>query len=96
MTLGIICAVVYIPLCLIRKIEKLSWSHLLADFIILFTFVVIIVYTAIRLSDNEGKIGPEVQFINPELFIDVIGFAIYSYEGIGVVLPIMDVCACPE
>lgn len=31
-----------------------------------------------------------------KLFPDAIGFAVYAYEGIGVIIPIMDVCACPD
>lgn len=45
---------------MIRKIEKLSWSHLLADVLILITFVVILVYTTIELTKNNGKIGENV------------------------------------
>jgi hypothetical protein len=44
---------------MIRKIEKLSWSLLLADVLILFTFVAILVYTTIYLSDNNGNFGPK-------------------------------------
>ena len=58
--LAILCVAVYVPLCMIRKIEKLSWSHLLADVLILITFVVILVYTTIELTKNNGKIGENV------------------------------------
>ena len=56
--LAILCVAVYVPLCMIRKIEKLSWSLLLADVLILITFVAILVYTTIYLSDNNGNFGP--------------------------------------
>jgi proton-coupled amino acid transporter len=26
----------------------------------------------------------------------VVGFSVYTYEGIGVVMPIMQACDCPE
>ena len=26
----------------------------------------------------------------------MIGFACYSYEGIGIIMPVMEVCECPE
>lgn len=55
---GILCVVIYVPLCFIRKIEKLSWSHLIADFIILFTFLVIIGYTIKKLVKDGGNPGP--------------------------------------
>ncbi len=29
-------------------------------------------------------------------FLNMIGFSVYAFEGIGVILPVMDTCACPE
>lgn len=34
--------------------------------------------------------------INPVSFTDAIGFSVYSYEGIGVILPVGQLCAHPE
>jgi proton-coupled amino acid transporter len=37
-----------------------------------------------------------IVFLNSSKFLNVIGFAIYSYEGIGVILPVMELTAQPE
>jgi hypothetical protein len=37
-----------------------------------------------------------IEFINVSKFLNVIGFAAYSYEGVGTVLPIMELTAHPK
>jgi hypothetical protein len=61
--------------------------------IIFITAVTCIVYTIIYAGDN-GE-GNGVVFLNTSKFLNVIGFAIYSYEGIGVILPVMELTAEP-
>jgi hypothetical protein len=34
-SIGLLCAVIYIPLCYVRKIETFAWTHLVADVLIL-------------------------------------------------------------
>ena len=85
---------VYTPLCYVRKIEKFSFSHIFADMLILATTIVIIVYASMHAAENG--FGKGVVFLNKTLFLDMIGFAVYSYEGIGVILPIMDITEKPE
>jgi len=85
------CFCIYVPLCLIRKIEKLSVTHLFGDVMIVITLIVVFVYGGIAMSEKKPSPGfstEGIDFINPVLFPDAIGFAVYAYEGIGVVLPI--------
>mmetsp|Transcript_4560 Transcript_4560/g.3066 ORF Transcript_4560/g.3066 Transcript_4560/m.3066 type:complete len:86 (-) Transcript_4560:611-868(-) len=84
----------YTPLCMVRKIEKFNKSHIFADAMILITLIAILIYASIYAGDNGWATG--MQAINGELFPDAIGFAIYSFEGVGVIIPLYDVCACPE
>jgi len=78
----------------VRKIEKFAWTHLIADGFILLTTVVILVYTLIHLSENGWGTGNKL--INEETWLTMIGSAVYSYEGIGVILPLMEVTEKPE
>lgn len=48
--LGALCFIIYVPLCLVRKIEKFAWTHLVADALIMITTVVILVYALLKLS----------------------------------------------
>lgn len=87
------CFFIYTPLCFVRKIEKFSSTHILADIIIFVTAIACIVYTGVYASEHGEAAG--TVFLNSSKFLNVIGFAIYSYEGIGVILPVMELTAQP-
>lgn len=59
---------------------------------ILITSLTVLGFTIKQGSDQHG-LGEGLQVINPETFLNIIGFSVYSYEGIGVILPVMDVTA---
>jgi proton-coupled amino acid transporter len=79
---------------LVRKIEKFSITHIFADALIMITTVVILVYATRDLS-NDGW-GKGIMPLNTATWLDMIGSAVYSYEGIGVVLPLLEVTQKPE
>lgn len=86
--------VVLIPLALIRNISKLGPAALLADVFILFGLVYIWYYDIATLA-SQG-IHPTVQLFNPRDFTLTIGSAIFTFEGIGLLLPIQSSMAHPE
>ena len=51
-----------------------------------------------RIDAPEGdtKIGQGVVALNEDNFLMMVGFSCYAYEGIGVVMPIMQATAVPE
>jgi proton-coupled amino acid transporter len=55
----------------------------------LITTVIVIVYTIIYATKHPVAEGIEV--INSKTFLNVVGFAVYSYEGIGIIIPVMDI-----
>ena len=81
-----ICMLIYVPLVMVRKIEVLAPTHVFGDIMIGITFVVIIGYASASLSNN----GVKMEGIKPvaQYWADAIGFSVYTYEGIGVILPI--------
>jgi len=88
------CFVIYAPLCLVRKIEKFSVTHIFADALILITTIIILVYASVHLKDNGW--GNNVMALNTATWLDMVGSAVYSYEGIGDVLPLLEVTEKPE
>ena len=84
------------PLCLIRRIEVFAFTFLIADALIVFTAGTIVVYGIMHLNDNGGQWGEGIELFNSNLWLTVIGSAIFSYEGIGVVLPIIEVTEDPK
>lgn len=78
--------VVLIPLALIRNISKLGGAALIADVCILIGLTYIYYYTISAISDNG--IAKSVVLFNSNSFPLTIGSAIFTFEGIGLLLPI--------
>jgi len=86
---------IYVPLVMVRKIEFFAVTHLFGDIMIVITLIVVCSYAGINAKDN-GWDAKGVTFINSSLWPDAIGFSVYAFEGIGVILPILEVTARPD
>lgn len=74
-----------VPMALIRNISKLGLAALIADVFILFGLVYIWYYDIHALATR----GPApIRLFNPVDFPLTIGSAIFTFEGIGLILPI--------
>lgn len=78
--------IVLVPLALIRNISKLGSSALLADVCILLGLGYIYYYDISSLA-TEG-LNTTVEMFNPRDFTLTVGSAIFTFEGIGLILPI--------
>jgi proton-coupled amino acid transporter len=79
--------VVFAPLALIRNLAKLSTIALIADVFIL-AGLVYIFGSEFRIIGQRGI--ADVKLFNPKDFPLFIGTAVFSFEGIGLVVPITD------
>ncbi|KAI1292995.1 transmembrane amino acid transporter [Xylaria venustula] len=86
--------VVLIPLSFIRNVAKLGPVALLADVFILIGVSYIYYYDVAHLA-SEG-INPSVVLFNPSKYTLMIGSAIFTFEGIGLILPIQSSMAKPQ
>ncbi|KAF2036731.1 hypothetical protein EK21DRAFT_51582 [Setomelanomma holmii] len=84
-----------IPLSFIRNISKLGPAALLADVFILIGLTYIYWYDLSWISRNGG-FNPTIELFNPRDFTLTIGSAIFTFEGIGLILPIQSSMAQPE
>lgn len=85
-TLIAIQLVLLVPLGLIRNISKLGPAALIADVFIMFGLVYIYYFDFWSLSRNG--MAKSVNLFNPADFPLTIGSAIFTFEGIGLILPI--------
>ncbi|KAJ2998837.1 hypothetical protein NUW58_g197 [Xylaria curta] len=90
----LIQVLVLIPLSYIRNIAKLGPVALLADVFILIGVSYIYYYDIAHIA-SEG-INPTVVLFNPSKYTLMIGSAIFTFEGIGLILPIQSSMAKPE
>lgn len=86
--------VIFLPLSLIRDISKLGFTALIADVFILLGLLYIYYYDAVTLIGNGG-ISDVVSF-NPSTWSMFIGTAIFTYEGVGLIIPIQESMKQPQ
>lgn len=83
-----------IPLALIRHISKLGLVALIADVFILIGLVYIWYYDIASLIKTGME--PTVRLFNPSSWTLTIGSAIFTFEGIGLILPIQSSMKKPQ
>ncbi|KAL8708432.1 MAG: hypothetical protein Q9220_006722 [cf. Caloplaca sp. 1 TL-2023] len=86
--------IVLIPLALIRDISRLGPAAMVADVFIFIGLFYIWYYDISTIASNG--LHPTVQLFNPKDFTLTIGSAIFTYEGIGLILPIQSSMAEPN
>ena len=89
---AIVIIVCYSPLAWVRKLQYFAFGYVLGCSMIIFTVLVVTGYCTVGLID-EGPHNPDTFYaVNPETakIWDMIGFSFYSFEGIGVVMPIFE------
>ncbi|KAF7551310.1 hypothetical protein G7Z17_g5095 [Cylindrodendrum hubeiense] len=86
--------VLLVPLALIRNISKLGPVALLADAFILIGLSYIWYFDVSTLARDGME--PSVRLFNPSDYTLTIGSAIFTFEGIGLILPIQSSMKKPE
>lgn len=84
-----------IPLSFLRSMSKLGPLALLADVFILIGLVYIYSYDISKIIDMGG-FNPTIELFNPRDWTLTIGSAIFTFEGIGLILPIQSSMKHPE
>lgn len=72
---------IFVPLAMIRKIQKLSFFALIADAFILVGLAYLYYYDFLTLALNG--VGKVEWIINPTSFPMFIGTAVFTFEGVG-------------
>ncbi|KAJ1921335.1 hypothetical protein H4219_000651 [Mycoemilia scoparia] len=84
----------YVPMAMVRKIKNFSLMALVAD-----VFIVLglgyLFYHDFAIIARDGP-APDVKQFNYEKFPLFIGTAVFSFEGIGLIIPVVDGMKHPE
>ncbi|KAM9925402.1 hypothetical protein OXX59_003893 [Metschnikowia pulcherrima] len=93
-TMFLVQCLLLIPLALIRDLAKLSFTSFTSSLFILVGLVIIFYFSGLQLI-HEG-LGPNITNFNSSTWSMLIGVAVTSFEGIGLILPIEASMARPE
>jgi len=85
--------IVFLPLALVRNLARLSTTALVAD---VFIFIGLVYIGSQEVKTIAAKGVADVALFNPRDFSLFIGTAVFSFEGIGLVIPITDAMRKPE
>ncbi|SMQ52512.1 unnamed protein product [Zymoseptoria tritici ST99CH_1A5] len=86
--------VIFLPLSLYRNINQIQKLALLADLFILLGLIYVYFYD-VKTIVKQGGIG-DIENFNPEYWTLLIGTAIFTFEGVGLVIPIQSGMADPR
>ncbi len=91
---AVIVFIIFTAMTWVRDLAKFSFAFIFGVILVLVTVTYVIFYAFNEIAENGP--GPDVMFINPAGYMNTIGYTIYCYEGIGIVMPIMATCDQPK
>lgn len=86
---------VFLPMSLLRDISKLSWTALVADAFILIGIMYLAGFDIVGII-NQGGMAPSVTLFNPSTWSLFIGTAVFTFEGIALIVPIQESMKKPQ
>ncbi|KAI5290661.1 neutral amino acid transporter [Ascosphaera aggregata] len=86
--------IVFLPLSLIRDISKLGFTALVADAFILLGLLIIYGFNFETIISNHG--AADVVAFNNVNWSLMVGTAIFTYEGVGLIIPIQESMKNPQ
>lgn len=85
---------IFLPLSLIRDISKLGFTALIADAFILLGLLYLYYYDIFTISAASYKL--DITLFNPSSWTLLIGTAIFTFEGVGLIIPIQESMRRPQ
>ena len=86
--------IIFLPLSLIRDISKLGFTALIADVFIMLGLIYLYYYDVATIVDQGGV--SDITAFNPASWTLFIGTAIFTFEGVGLIIPIQESMKRPQ
>lgn len=86
--------IIFLPLSLIRDISKLGFTALIADAFILLGLLYLYYYDIYTIASDSFKL--DITLFNPSSWTLLIGTAIFTFEGVGLIIPIQESMRHPQ
>ena len=94
--IAVVMMCILIPIAWVRQISKFSFTFLVGNILILTTVIIVTIVLIVKFVKRDYEFADNLEPINMDSYMSMVGFSCYAYEGIGVVMPIMENCDCPE
>lgn len=88
-----ICACALLPLVWMKSLKRLALASLVADIAIMVGIVAVFVFDLMELANRKGHAPHSLELSTFPIFF---GLAVYTFEGIGLVIPIQSAMQQPE
>jgi proton-coupled amino acid transporter len=85
---------IFLPLSLIRDISKLAFTALIADAFILLGLIYLYGFNIKQIAEQGGF--ADIKMFNANNWTLFIGTAIFTYEGVGLIIPIQESMKRPD
>jgi proton-coupled amino acid transporter len=96
-TYGAFFSLVLSLFAMVRNIALFSFTFIIGNFCLLFTVIAILGYAITHLLGSGADPTPSWVVLNSSGTIwSTLGFSVYMFEGIGILMPVMQACDCPE
>ena len=82
--------VILVPLCLIKDLKVFAWTHIIIDVMILCSLITICAFATVAIVERGGFDSHCIKSVG-QFWPSGIGVSIFTFEGIGAILPIKDV-----
>lgn len=86
--------IIIYPASLVRYLEKISGVLLVGNVCLVITILSVLIYCITQICKNG--VSPDITPFNSSSYQIVVGFAIYSFEGVGMLMPIMQASEKPK
>ncbi|KNE61971.1 hypothetical protein AMAG_07235 [Allomyces macrogynus ATCC 38327] len=86
---------IYLPLVTVRRMENFAILSIMGNAFVLFGLGVVSV-AAISHMVSAGGVAKDIVMLNADRFPLFIGTSIYTFEGIGLVIPMKEACKEPK
>ena len=86
--------IIFLPLSLIRDISKLGFTALIADAFILLGLLYLYYYDIATIASESFQL--DITLFNPSSWTLLIGTAIFTFEGVGLIIPIQESMKYPQ
>ena len=95
-TIAMILSLIVIPVTLIRQLNNLSCGFVVGVICIVASALISLILLQIKFENNGYHAGKNLMMLNSDTYLSFVGFSIYSWEAIGIIMPIMDQTERPQ